>query len=59
MFEIPGSNIRSVAISEDVVTGEHPPRYVRTSEDDDSSASPPASHDQYDSGESATRAVNN
>jgi len=59
MFEIPGSNIRSVAISEDVVTGEHPPRYVRTSEDDDSSASPSASHDQYDSGESATRAVNN
>lgn len=61
MFEIPGSNITSVEINEEVVTGSSGPKYVRTSEDNDetsSDSSATTSQDHYDT-ESATRAVNN
>jgi len=60
MFEIPGSNITSVEINEEVVRGSTAPKYVRTSEEEDSSndSSSPSSQDHYDT-ESATRAVNN
>ena len=56
MFEIPGSNICSVEIDEEVVMGHQSPKYVRSS---GSSCDP--SHDTYDNGaeSNATRAVNN
>ena len=56
MFEIPGSNITSVEINEEVVSGNCAPKYVRTTEEDSSNDS--SSHDHYDN-ENATRAVNN
>jgi ATP-dependent Clp protease ATP-binding subunit ClpX len=54
MFEIPGSNITSVEITEDVVSGNSDPKYVRTTEEKEDSSS----DDHYDT-ENATRAVNN
>ena len=36
MFEIPGSNISSVFISDEVVMGKSPPKYSYSSESDES-----------------------
>lgn len=56
MFEIPGSNICSVEIDEDVVMGQQNPKYVRSS-----GAPCDPSQDSYDNGAetNASRAVNN
>lgn len=58
MFDIPGSNINSVEITEAVVAGSEPAKYIRTSRsnesDDDSGGN------SCDEGsETVTRAVNN
>ena len=52
MFEIPGSNICSVEITDDVVLGNSPPNYVRTAEETANNA------DDFESG-AENRAVNN
>lgn len=54
MFDIPGSNINSVEITEAVVAGSEPAKYIRTSRGED------ADVDNGDEGsETVTRAVNN
>lgn len=57
MFEIPGSNITSVLITEDVVDGKNQPIYTRAS----STSSNSSSQEEYEnrSNENASRAVNN
>lgn len=58
MFEIPGSNISSVEISDEVVAGTIPPKYVRTSTD----SKEETTDRDYESGSSTAdpqRAVNN
>ncbi|KAI1301945.1 ATP-dependent Clp protease ATP-binding subunit clpX-like, mitochondrial [Halotydeus destructor] len=52
MFEIPGSDICSVEITEDVVMGKTPANYVRSAEKEEQV------QDDYDSGSNANRAVN-
>lgn len=54
MFEMPGSNICNVEITEDVVEGKSEPIYTRTSEPEES-----AQEDFESGGQDATRAVNN
>lgn len=57
MFDIPGSNISSVEITEAVVAGSETPKYVRTSKGSDTSSDNENNCD--DGSESVTRAVNN
>lgn len=38
MFEVPGSNISTVVVTEDVVKGKSPPRYIYSSRTMDSEA---------------------
>lgn len=57
MFEIPGSNISSVQISEDVVNGKSQPLYTRSS----SANANAGTQEEYDKtgSKNASRAVNN
>lgn len=57
MFDIPGSNISSVEITEAVVAGSESPKYVRTSKGGDSASD--SENNSDDGSESVTRAVNN
>lgn len=58
MFDIPGSNISSVEITEQVVAGSETAKYVRTNRGKDANVDDPDNCEEG-SGESVTRAVNN
>lgn len=58
MFDIPGSNINSVEITEAVVSGSEPAKYIRTSRGKDADVD--SGGNSCDEGsETVTRAVNN
>lgn len=58
MFDIPGSNISSVEITEQVVAGSETAKYVRTNRGKDANVDDPEKNCE-EGGESVTRAVNN
>ena len=58
MFEIPGSNIIEVKITESVVIGKDEPEFVRKTEFDNKNDSTEQTEMTIDDG-TATRAVNN